>query len=89
MVQTTGRVLTVRRLWWIKINTRPLRRHALEGAAFPHAVRIAYRTEGTVYRRWKYVGWRSVCPAPGETIPVWYDMARPRRCRIAPPPRLG
>ena len=33
-----GVVLSVRTLWWIKVNTKPVRRHMADGARFPQDV---------------------------------------------------
>ena len=35
--ETIGTVLSVAKQWWLKVNTKPVRMSALDGAAFPHS----------------------------------------------------
>lgn len=78
-VKADGRVAKVHTCWYIKVNTKPVRAHALDGAAFPHIVTVAYQVDGTEYtvRRCLAAGVR--CPRIGEYAAVYYDPARPRR----------
>ncbi len=52
MTKTTGTVTELKRLWWIKINTKPARKHALDGALFLHRGKVRYTANGTEYEKW-------------------------------------
>lgn len=32
--KTIGIILSVKKQWWLKVNTKPIRKHALDGATF-------------------------------------------------------
>ena len=32
--ETTGTVISVTKQWWLKVNRKPVRTHAMDGAAF-------------------------------------------------------
>ena len=34
--ETMGTVISVIKQWWLKVNRKPARVHAMDGAAFPH-----------------------------------------------------
>ena len=34
--ETMGTVISVTKQWWLKVNRKPARAHAMDGAAFPH-----------------------------------------------------
>lgn len=40
--ETTGTVISVAKQWWLKINQKPIRMGAGEGAAFPHVIKVQY-----------------------------------------------
>ena len=39
--KTVGTILSVKKQWWLKVNTKPIRKHALDGATFPHIVTLS------------------------------------------------
>ena len=80
-----GMVLSVRTLWWIKVNTKPARRHMADGARFPHALTFAYQVDGRRYTGRAVLYWYVRCPCPGEAVEAHCDPARPRRCVLTPP----
>ena len=43
---TTGTVLSVKKQWWLKVNTKPFRTGPLDGAEFPHIIKVTYRVNG-------------------------------------------
>ena len=81
-----GRVVGTRTLWWLKVNTKPVRRHMADGARFPHAVTFSYQVDGRRYTGRDILNWSVRCPAAGEPVQVRYDPARPERCVLLPPP---
>lgn len=38
--ETMGTVISVIKQWWLKVNRKPARVHAMDGAAFPHTILI-------------------------------------------------
>ena len=47
--QTEGIVVSVKKQWWLKVNTKAFRRGPLDGATFPHIIKVKYTVEGTEY----------------------------------------
>ena len=45
--ETMGTVISVTKQWWLKVNRKPVRAHAMDGAAFPHTI-VAVGFEGDV-----------------------------------------
>ena len=79
---TVGLVQEVKTCWWLKVNRKPVRAHALDGASFPHIIRFTYRAEGREYTGSRCVSWAAGCPVAGEEITVYYDAARPERYAV-------
>ena len=40
--ETIGTVLSVAKQWWLKVNTKSIRMGALDGATFPHIIKVQY-----------------------------------------------
>lgn len=80
--ETLGTVISVAKQWWLKVNTKPVRMHAMDGATFPHIVHVQYTADGKNYtkRRWFNAG----CPVPhvGDKVTVLYCKERPQRAKI-------
>ena len=74
----TGRIVSVERCWWLKVNTKPVRRHSFDGAVFPHMAEFVYEVDGIQYRGKRYVSYRLPAPWVGQTVKVWYDPQRPQ-----------
>ena len=55
-------VVSVKKQWWLKVNTKPVRMHALDGAAFPHIIKVSYMVNGTEYFKRKWI--RACDPQP-------------------------
>lgn len=51
---TVGTVISVKKQWWLKVNTKPVRMHALDGATFPHIITVKYSVNGQEYTRRKW-----------------------------------
>ena len=85
MERTTGTVISVAKQWWLKVNTKPIRLHALDGATFPHIIRVKYMVDGTEYikRKWIHAGYR--VPTVGSTVKVFYRAEKPSKARIEIP----
>ena len=74
-----GTVTQVHRCWWLRINTKPVRRFSGDGAFYPHIITFAYQADGTSYTGKLYIPVRYRVPAKGETIEVFVDPEKPNR----------
>ena len=50
---TKGTVISTNRLWWLKINKKPIRTHLLDGADFPTVITVQYSVSGVNYKKKK------------------------------------
>ena len=80
--ETVGVVISVKKQWWLKVNTKPIRTHALDGATFPHVIKVQYEIEGKPYtkRQWIHAG----CPVAsvGDCVKVVYCVEKPNKAKI-------
>lgn len=47
--EALGTVIDVSEQWWFKLNTKALQMHSLDGAIFPHIVKVRYTVNGKDY----------------------------------------
>ena len=82
MKKTIGTVVSVKKQWWLKINTKPIRAHAFDGAIFPHIVKVVYCVDGIKYYKKKWI--RAALPVPtvNTEVTVAYDKERPSRGQV-------
>ncbi len=80
--QTEGIVTEIKTCWWLKVNTKPVRRHALDGALFPHIIHFTYSVGGQTYRGKRYVNWNKRCPVKDERITVCYEQENPEKYAV-------
>ena len=80
--QTAGTVVSASRLWWLKVNSKPARAHALDGATFPHVVKVAYSADGREYAKRKWVGAGQPVPSVGSEVLVAYAKGKPSKATI-------
>ncbi len=80
--RTTGTVIAVKKLWWLKINTKPVRTHSLDGALFPHSITVKYTVNGIEYIKKAYISAKKKPPARGAETAVYYNGNKPSACRI-------
>jgi len=80
--ETQGTVLSVHRQWWLKVNRKAMRIGPLDGAEFPHIIKIAYRAEEKDFIRRKWLGAGKPVPGVGDTVRVFYHPDRPEKIRI-------
>lgn len=78
----SGTVTDIRKCWWIKINTKPVRSHALDGAIFPHIVAYTYDVSRKSYCGKQMISAYARCPQLGEAIQVFYNPSQPQRSTI-------
>ena len=53
MNSVDGIIVKVTKLWWLKINTKGIRKTALDGAIFPHIIKIKYNVNNVFYEKSK------------------------------------
>ena len=54
-LETVGTVVTVAKQWWLKVNTKAVRVHSLDGATFPHIIKVRYTVGGKDYFKRKWI----------------------------------
>lgn len=78
-----GTVTELKRCWWIKINTKPVRSHSLDGAVFPETLRFRYSVKDKEYTGHKFIGLNTRNIHVGDKITVYYDSKRPSKHVLA------
>lgn len=80
--QTEGVITEVKTCWWLKINTKPVRRNMFDGAVFPHIIHFTYTVNGQPYQGKRYVNWNKQCPQRGEKLTVCYKKENPAKYAV-------
>ena len=82
MKETTGKVISVSKQWWFRVNTSPVRINGSGGAVFPHIIKVSYSVDGKEYfkRKWYSPGINP--PEKGDPIKVSYDENKPNKAKI-------
>ncbi|MBE5782730.1 MAG: sugar ABC transporter permease [Clostridiales bacterium] len=79
-----GAVTQVSPCYWLKVNTKPIRAHAWDGAVYPHMVSFQYEVNGCAYTGKRYYSWTIRPPVKGSRITVYYDEKDPSRYAVLP-----
>lgn len=80
--RTKGIVRVVKKQWWFKVNTKPVRTNAMDGASFPHVVTVTYCVEGVEITKKKWLHACITPPSVGDRITVVYREDKPTKCRL-------
>ena len=80
--ETTGTVLSVAKQWWLKVNTKAVRMHPLDGATFPHIIKVRYTVDGADYTKRKWIGAGLPVPCVGDTVRVSYCEEKPEKAKV-------
>ena len=80
--ETVGTVLSVAKQWYLKVNTKPIRTGALDGATFPHIIKVQYVVDGKTYTKRKWISAGKAAPAVGSKVTVLYSSNKPRKAKI-------
>ena len=80
--EAIGTVLSVAKQWWLKVNTKPVRTGSLDGAAFPHIVKVQYVVDRNTYTKRKWIGAGETVPAVGSNLTVLYCSDKPSKAKI-------
>lgn len=74
-----GMVTDVYRCWWLRINTKPVRRFSGDGAVYPHIITFEYEFDKTPRIGKLYIPVRYRVPLKGEKIEVYVDPDDPAK----------
>ncbi len=80
--ETMGTVISVTKQWWLKVNCKSVRAHAMDGVAFPHIIKVKYTVDGKDYICRKWIGAGHKVPDKGAAIIVIYCENKPSKTRI-------
>lgn len=80
--ETTGTVISVAEQWWLKVNTKPVRLHSLDGAVFPHIIKVKYAVDEKEYICRKWIGAGGRVPVEGSRVKVLYREDRPSKAKV-------
>ena len=80
--ETIGTVLSAKKQWWLKVNTKPIRMGAFDGATFPHIIKVQYVVDGNTYTKKKWIGAGKEVPAVGSKLTVLYFSNKPSKAKI-------
>lgn len=80
---TTGTIVSVKKQWWLKINTSAVRAGALDGAMFPYVIKVQYAVAGREYVKRKWIMRKDYVPVVGDTVRVIYDDLKPGKIKIS------
>ena len=80
--ETKGKVISVSRQWWLKVNTKAVRLHAMDGATFPHIIKVSYTVDGIEYIKRKWIRAGEAVPAVGSSVKLVYSESKPSKADI-------
>ncbi len=72
-----GTVKSVKACGWLKVNTKPIRTHSLDGALFLHKITYEYSVNNKMYCGKCILSPYKEPPGVGTEIVVYYDKSRP------------
>ena len=77
--QITGKVIKIKKLWWLKINKKPIRVTPLDGAMFPLSLQVKYNVNGNEYIGKKIVPWNEKDIQVDQDVIVTYNVEKPQK----------
>ena len=80
--ETMGTVISVAKQWWLKINTKPVRMHSLDGAIFPYIIKVKYTVNGKEYIKRKWIKAGNPVPGVGSSVAVLYCENKPSEAKV-------
>lgn len=80
--ETQGVVLSVKKQWWLKVNTKAIRKGPLDGATFPHIIGVKYSVDGVEFVKSKWLEASIAPPCEGDRITVVYKTENPKKIRL-------
>ena len=80
--ETIGTVTSIAKQWWLKVNTKPVRMGAMDGATFPHIIKVQYVVDGKTYTKRKWIGAGKAVPTALGKVTVLYCSEKPNKAKI-------
>ena len=80
--KTQGKVIGAARQWWLKINRKPVRGHALDGAEFPYIIKIRYTVGEKEYTKRKWIPAGKEVPQLGSRVTVVYKEKNSKKAKV-------
>ncbi len=81
-VEITGKVISAKRQWWCKVNTKPVRGLGSDGAQYPYVIKVLYVVDGKSYTKKKWIAAGQDVPFVGTGVAVAYDESKPSRAKV-------
>lgn len=81
-MQTTGTVIAVKKQWWVKVNRKPVRMHAVDDADFPYIIKVEYHVDDQKYIKRKWINAGEKVPTVGSSVTLLYDNGKPSKAKI-------
>jgi len=80
--EAEGTVVSVSKQWWLKVNTKPIRTSATDGAIFPYIIKVRYTVDGKEYTKRKWINPGVAVPEIGSNVTVVYCEDKPQKAKI-------
>ena len=80
--EIAGIVEKVSTQWWFKVNTKAVRMGAMDGATFPHVIKVRYTVDGTDYFKRKWISAGDRAPDVGYKVTVRYCDGNPKKAKV-------
>lgn len=77
--QVIGKIIKIKKLWWMKINKKPIRVTPLDGATFPLSLQVKYNVDGNEYIGKKIVSWSEKDIQVDQEVIVTYNIEKPQK----------
>ncbi len=77
--ETIGKIIKVKKLWWLKINKKTIRTTTLDGAIFPSSLQVQYNVNDNEYVGKKIVAWDESLTQVGQDVIVSYNEDKPKK----------
>ena len=77
--QVIGKVIKIKKLWWMKINKKPIRVTPLDGATFPLSLQVKYNVNDNEYIGKKIVSWSEKDIQVDQEVIVTYNIEKPQK----------
>lgn len=74
-----GIIIKAKKIWWVKINRKIVRKSPLDGATFPYLVKIKYKISDKIYEKTKIVYWGNEDINVGDKVIITYAENKPSK----------
>ena len=81
-IETEGTVISVKKQWWLKVNTKPVRMDSFDGAVFPYIIKVKYTVDGKEFFKRKWIHAGKPVPAVGSSAKVLYSEIKPSKAKV-------